>query len=895
MDRYAVPNFSTAEIRAAATRFMEKLAPTQPDQGRVFADKVLALSADNRSLREILENPLLLALLCDLFGQDGNVPPDLTVSKLYQRYWQEKIAYSRADQSHFDPLAIEKENLCLRIAQRLYELSDNRLYESFYRDDLGLNFTPPMLAAYNDLLSEGVLTQLSLSKVHFFHQTLLEYAIAYWLTRESASGQRDQFFARLRNTDSVSEQTHWLPVLRQFLAIVDDANFEQWVARLPLEHMGIFGAVAYAAASRDRSDALQGLLPIALQLGEPHQRRLQQALMVAPRPLIEATWEVWLVLLRQAEHVTAGNLAELAGTLMERWWSSLQERLGDTVAAIAARTVVEHPKFPNGYDDRTQLLGRLLKPCLPLIQDSSNPEILAILRRRIDLLGHATAAGVIQSHRKASPEAQRDLLQRLLQHPVPRYEDIKQALFDFVADLLPDQLQSPSFPLGNTWFEVLHQPQADQWELIQIKAVGRWAARDEPIYGAILQDYLFGAPERMGRNLKALLESMVQGAGAWLLPWLKSLSAERVERLPWDRFSKLLPAMTDNPLTEEDQEGLAQWLLPHVPTNATALCQILNILADASPTARQTLMEQVDSLPAQQRRILNNQLLRFKPIAEHPPLSGLKVKDQRFLISFYQQQAHDNPLALDRLVQASLGNYNDAAVAASQGLVQLAAEQLRVSDLLPLLNSRFVGVRVNGVSAISALSQQAPISADDITQICHQLQGETNPTVIRHFCDLGTQWMKQTQTVLPVWVTALTQMLERMAAHKTLEGGLGRSFILALKCIAQTASAEVSPEQLTRLVRQLLLSLSLMQVKSGEAEMLDVLCALHRLDSAFLTYMVEQDFPALMEQDWLCNVSTVIKAARKLEGPASPLLDEVMQRYSNDERIVDLILETQGT
>jgi hypothetical protein len=208
MDRYAVPNFSTAEIRAAATQFMENLAPTQPGQGRVFADKVLALSADNRSLREILENPLLLALLCDLFSKDGNVPPDLTVSKLYQRYWQEKIAYSRVDQSHFAPLAIEKENLCLRIAQQLYELSDTRLYESFYRDDLGVEFTPSVLAAYNDLLSEGVLTQITLAKVHFFHQTLLEYAIAYWLTRQSASGQRDQFFAGLRNTDSTSEQTH---------------------------------------------------------------------------------------------------------------------------------------------------------------------------------------------------------------------------------------------------------------------------------------------------------------------------------------------------------------------------------------------------------------------------------------------------------------------------------------------------------------------------------------------------------------------------------------------------------------------------------------------------------------------------------------------------------------
>jgi hypothetical protein len=139
------------------------------------------------------------------------------------------------------------------------------------------------------------------------------------------------------------------------------------------------------------------------------------------------------------------------------------------------------------------------------------------------------------------------------------------------------------------------------------------------------------------------------------------------------------------------------------------------------------------------------------------------VKDQGFLISFYQQQAPHSPLAVAKLMEASLGHYNDAAVAASQGLMQLAAEILDVNDLLPLLNSKFVGVRVNGLSAVSSLSQQAPLSINDITQICLQLQGEPNPTVIRHFYDLGTQWMKQTQTVLPVWVTTLNQMLERTA------------------------------------------------------------------------------------------------------------------------------------
>jgi hypothetical protein len=109
IDRLAVPNFTTAEIRAAAIAFFHTLEPGITEHGQAFADKILQLSADHRPLQEIIQNPLLLALLCDLFARDGNVPPDLTVSKLYQRYWQEKIASSRLDHRDAALLAMAKE------------------------------------------------------------------------------------------------------------------------------------------------------------------------------------------------------------------------------------------------------------------------------------------------------------------------------------------------------------------------------------------------------------------------------------------------------------------------------------------------------------------------------------------------------------------------------------------------------------------------------------------------------------------------------------------------------------------------------------------------------------------------------------------------------------------
>jgi hypothetical protein len=123
IDRYNVPEFTSSEVRKAAEVFVKNRGRDFPDRGRAFADKIFALSADTHTpekLREIIHNPLLLALLCDLFARDGNVPPDLTVSKLYRRYWNEKIAYSRSDDSQYSLLAIEKENFCLAVAKALF-------------------------------------------------------------------------------------------------------------------------------------------------------------------------------------------------------------------------------------------------------------------------------------------------------------------------------------------------------------------------------------------------------------------------------------------------------------------------------------------------------------------------------------------------------------------------------------------------------------------------------------------------------------------------------------------------------------------------------------------------------------------------------------------------------
>ncbi|MEM8545787.1 MAG: hypothetical protein AAGF66_17540, partial [Cyanobacteria bacterium P01_H01_bin.119] len=847
IERYAVPNFTTAEIRAAAEAFFRKQDPEHPERGIAFADNVLALSADNRSLRDILENPLLLALLCDLFGQEGNVPPDLTVSKLYQRYWREKVVYSRVDQSHFAPLALAKERLCLDIARQLFRRSQTRLQESFYQDELSL--TAETIPACNDLLSEGVLTQLDSGKLHFFHQTLLEYAIAYWLTRESA--QRSDFFQQVQ----AENKTHWLPVLRQFLAIVEEAEFEDWLRQLDLHPMGIFGAVAYAAVSRDRPEALRHLLPIALKLGETHQQRLRQALAAAPRQLIETVWDLLISLMQEAEHVTASNTVQMVGSLLERWWRSLRPKLGATLAAIAARTPQVHDQFPNGYDDRSQLLGWLLQPCWAKIQAQPDTATLAALRQQVHLLGHGSCANLIQCHAAASPEVQHDLLRQLLADPLPRYDDIKTALVDWIASLLPQHLAMATFPPGRTWAEMLHTLRPKGWNVILGQAVGCWAGRDRSIFVAILEDCLFGPPAHIGSNLIALEASLEGEAGAWLCPYLLQLAPDQATALNFGVLPKVLPLDRVDRVPANDHERMAQWLRPYVPSHATTLWRLLNKLADQAPTAQQTLREMVPSLPPKLRHQIGVQLLRFEPIEAHPSLATVPKGDQQFLLGVYCQWAATDPAALTKLLTAATGNHNDVAVTASRALEQVNSAALTVEALFPLLRSPFTGVRVNGLKAIASLNQRQPLAAAAMTRMALALAAEANETVGRLFCSFVATWIRLHRYVPNQVLATLMGITQRLASTHMLEGGAAKALVAALKQLAWPQGGEMDITQLGELIRLLLNSIDVAHIKNGESDLLDVLCAFYRLETDFLARVLEHDGVAFLARGWMSNVS----------------------------------------
>jgi NACHT domain len=135
VDRHQLPGFAPAEVEEAARSFFGSRADLAVrDGGRAFTRRVLELAADGRPMAEITRNPLLLALLCELFGREQHVPPDLTVSKLYDTFWSRKVATSRR-YGRDAPEAFAKQEICQRLARDLALGTENDFRDSMFSSD----------------------------------------------------------------------------------------------------------------------------------------------------------------------------------------------------------------------------------------------------------------------------------------------------------------------------------------------------------------------------------------------------------------------------------------------------------------------------------------------------------------------------------------------------------------------------------------------------------------------------------------------------------------------------------------------------------------------------------------------------------------------------------------
>jgi hypothetical protein len=100
---------------------------------------------------------------------------------------------------------------------------------------------------------------------------------------------------------------------------------------------------------------------------------------------------------------------------------------------------------------------------------------------------------------------------------------------------------------------------------------------------------------------------------------------------------------------------------------------------------------------------------------------------------------------------------------------------------------------------------------------------------------------------------------------------------------------------LSRTVHCLLTAINMIQLRNGESEMMDLICAVHRLNQQFLTEAVREDCLLLAQRGWHRNICVIIRSIRRVEGHHSVLLDEVLVSSWCTSEVRGAVLEVRGS
>lgn len=163
-------------------------------------------------VQQVCSLPVRLELACLTFADRGALPEDLSVTGLYQEYWNVRV---RAHGSDKEPAALQVARHVVTPAGRF----TMRVPKAHVPDDVR--------AGLDALISKGVLHELT-SDWEFFHQTFAEFAHARWAL---AQGVQSAEISQLIERTASGAANSWAVLLSMLLQVDDFADY-QVVARL---------------------------------------------------------------------------------------------------------------------------------------------------------------------------------------------------------------------------------------------------------------------------------------------------------------------------------------------------------------------------------------------------------------------------------------------------------------------------------------------------------------------------------------------------------------------------------------------------------------------------------------------------------------------------------------
>ena len=428
---------------------------------------------------------------------------------------------------------------------------------------------------------------------------------------------------------------------------------------------------------------------------------------------------------------------------------------------------------------------------------------------------------------------------------------------------------------------LLHAAVSPAWETIHGRAVARLLAGDEALIDRALQDVVEPDTQWMRRSVNALLETIAIGYGRQVG---RSLLRVDFEGLPTQRGRVLASLVTHLGGTAENELRLelALWLQPFAEREPGEGLAGFATVADASEPTWRALVRGLRDLLEQGRSELARKIVEAVPpssrsrlIPELERFAGQHPRDatyQMILVHLLASQAASSETALARLCDLALASSKTIALAASNSLASLAgtAEHPSPRELLPLMESPFPGARDHLLQALSALREVGrELTDDEMSRLCQGFRDESNLSTLQVLCTFLGVWIRETRRVPSGAAEMLASIPGRLGDR--MEAGIARALIRALKIVAQLEDRE-RLFSLAEAARSILRGIDLNRLSDGEAEMIDLLSAIARQDSQFLSKLLEIG-PRLHPR----NLRALAAAIKRVEGGGSPLLSGILE------------------
>lgn len=921
IERCVIPEFNDEEVKAAATAFyQQELGIEISALSTDFAKKIIALSADSKSLADITRNPLLLALMCKLFGEDGNVPEDLTVSQLYKMYWDLRIATSRKTHADIRRMGMVKKNLCLKIAEVMYNCSDERLRDFVYESQLELNETE--FLAYEELVSDGVLQELGADRVSFFHQTFLEYAIArYWESTPKGEQEKHHLLNQLTQPENTDFKHYIWPAIRQLLNLVNFSEFHHIADTLDKAKLSPFRTVAFASVSRiepESSQILLELLPNALSSGDAYQDVLLVAAAGAPNRHMETVWTLLLEMMNKAGMTSACKAADIAGELLKRVNISTTNPVEQAILAVSDRQAASRREREQ---NSVNIFGKLITAYARTPKTwgyGINAQVLNYLQERYSWFGSYTRSVVIQLYLTPGVpiELQQEFLLHITRQRITDQGSEKEKIIELLKYLLPSLIQLGNSPFGSSYIDALNASLPSGWDLLQAAAVGDRTVIDTELINLLINDFFQeNIPdkdkEKLRRHLIALSEAIKRGAGNTIALILIQIPIDNLTANQLSMITALIARIANQSQNEQQISpelslNLANWIRPIAniyPLDAiTILDYLVSLEVSLKPLLEQLLEQSIPQLNQQQLNLVIKRLQNIPTSLESYLLATTHNKASRLaLVKFYQQQAEDlqSNAAVTSLLNFCQDDSREVALDAGTAIVRLVEQnyQFKAADFIPVIaNAKILGVRQNCLKALIQVVESGSVTTEsDILAICRALHNETVPELVQPLYNLIITWIEQNNSIseeLAEFIFSFTNRLISTKQSQTIHNGIANSAFVALKIIANLEYNHLIL-QLGLCTRNLLSAAN--TIKLDNSFIVGLLYKIAKFDDDFLACIVREDCVTenyVLPSANICLVAVTILYA---QGKYSPLLDEILNNEKFPQEVKSLIIrEREG-